>query len=263
MADSGHFDGSTFQGLDDDATRNEAPFNAALEAKIANNNHFLHRFGGGTCVRRFLNGTAVEITTANRNYKNTFVWTSFHQQPFLLTKGLNKIRILMHLTVENYSLDLKADLDGVSYIGPTISPVASDNQFVVFEIELDTPIRNDKVTLLALYARAASEAIPDPAPTPSDVQVANGVGYDLGVEEFTETTDRAIVTWQDNGQTFADPVPPPYTISDPIFRKLEYPTTGGNGKMALSPYNFGSYFYFEIEIARVTLRCIQINQEFV
>ena len=105
MPDSGYFNGTEFRGIDEDATRDEAPFSSALEGRMVANSAWLHANAGGSSVRRFIGSSTAVFTSESDNRKHSAVWTIFHQQLFLFTKGLSKIKFMIQATVQGVACD--------------------------------------------------------------------------------------------------------------------------------------------------------------
>lgn len=117
MTDSNHFNGSTFKATDDDAAQDERAFNSALEARLTNNAAYLHRYGAGESIRPRVAGS--NWTGRDQTEYAGLFSHEIHAQPFLFTKGLNKITVTLCVVLENL------DVEVVVAVGPFVSPATT------------------------------------------------------------------------------------------------------------------------------------------
>lgn len=266
MADSGHFNGTNFQGVDDDATRNTAPLSAALEGKIANNAQWLHENGAGTAVKRFVGGTTGLVNQKSFYPKNT-LFGIVHQQPFLVTKGLKIIQLLIQCTVEDHPISFEVGIDWpltpkfYVEVEPTVGAI---QQFVKIDIVLPTPADIERISRITISARSNKEAMPS-FPDTDDLLSNEGFGQKFGAAvAMTNISNRVVVLYQQN---LFGPIDlnsderPQLAYADPIYRQ---PVLTGSTIKASYEYNLlGNFEYFELESSFITIRSISFRQEFV
>lgn len=262
MPDSGHFDGSAFRGIDDDATRTGAPLSAALEGRMTNNAQWLHERGGGAPARVYLGGSAGTLASRSLVPHSTRTGHLMHVQPYLVTRGLTEVALLVQISVEDIDCELQAELDGVA--GPLVrvtNTAGAEQQF----IELTAPAPSsltERLVALTVWCRALRDEIPEPHPTHGVIITANGVGVDFAGQQFTTNADRMVFLFTDEGITFDADAPGPFVETDPVYRLIDYPTNGDGKLYQGDELRTLTQHYFELPIAYVTLRSIQIEARY-
>ena len=162
MADSGYFDGTVFRAIDSDATSDNSPLSSALEGQIANNSHFLHRFGGGSVNRAMGAKDAFTPNSINNQSHISMVKSTIMMQPFLVTRGLKRIIVNWYgsslFEDETLAVDVTLELVGFGEVTEEWEILSSGEcQFRQIILELETPADVEFETDLILWGRSQAD----------------------------------------------------------------------------------------------------------
>lgn len=270
MADSGYFDGTVFRAIDSDATSDNSPLSSALEGQIANNSHFLHRFGGGS-VNRAMGARDVD-NQYSQNYQThvSIVAASIFVQPFLVTRGLKSITVNWYGTseYEDETLGVEVSLELVGF-GKNSTDwlilTSGENQFRSITLVLEEPAQVEYETDLILWVRG----IPDSDIDEDEYPFAVMSGTNGWIYELTPIAPSGVIT---DNHTRAGAIRVASFDSSNIEQYLETIWRDDEGEVADSsvlsalmlahyPIQIGQALAQEWKIGAITSRAISITME--
>lgn len=145
-----YFNGDQFRAIDSAAAADNEPMSAALEAQLANNQHYLHRVGGGAVVKL---GTpsGAEWDDDNEVADWSYGLSSLHYQPFLVTRGLTEIRLDWQGRIEDWDIDVRMELLGFGVVEGTWAEAGPANVHRTLILQLPAPAEYEFETDLVLW----------------------------------------------------------------------------------------------------------------
>lgn len=254
---SNYFGGSEFRAIDSNAAADNEPLSAALEAHLANNQHYLHRIGGGSAMR--LGAPSDATLTGDNAFSQASVGLSvMHLMPFLVTRGLSEVRIDWHGRIEDYDIDVRLALRGFGEVEATWEQsdgAGTNNELRSITLTLPTPAEYEYETDLILYQLGKPGELVGALTVG---KVSDGVVEVKPDHSFTSTVARGIAATVPGGDG-----PEARTLFEPIARLIDTDhSEGGAGDAAIlagSTANGAGLRFSEIEIARVSMRSIQVT----
>lgn len=259
MPRSTYFDGGKFRGIDDDATADNRPLTAPLEAQLASGHQWLHVNGAGAVTRHAVAGSAV-LAGYNDFFHVAAIWASLLVQPFLVTRSLSSITVEFFGTIELYNVAVRLELYGFGYIDGVWVLNTSPNEQVTrtLTFTLPQPSEVEYETELVLWAKSQRTVslVTDLAPA----SVAEGL-LESASAPLSDEPERAIAligpTWEESGF-------PVRKVLEPLYRNPNGEGAGGASAAVaiLSERYNGEVYIAETEIARITARSWFISQVF-
>lgn len=259
MPRSTYFDGGRFRGIDDDATADNRPLTAPLEAQLASAHQWLHVHGAGAVTRHAVAGSAV-LAGYNNFFHVAAIYASLLVQPFLVTRGLSSITVEFFGTIELYNVSVRLELYGFGYIDGVwvLNTLANEQVTRTLTFTLPEPSEVEYETELVLWAK--SQRTPDLVTTLHTASIAEGLLESSG-NDLSDEPERAIAlvgpTWEESGF-------PVRKVLEPLYRNPNGAGAGGASASVaiLSERYSGEVHCAETEIARITARSWCISQVF-
>lgn len=188
---SSYFNGGSFRPIDDTAALDTAPLTAPLEAQIANNCQWLHTYGGGESLKAYRSGGA--WTGSDLTQYVGIKPHQIHHQPFLLTRGLAYVDVILTHVTTKYDMNLVVGI-GTQEVRATLTPWPTHVQTTI-RVEFPAPLDAEYFTDLTIWASCTG--YDDPTTTTPDVidWINEGVirFHIDGSQDLTTNRDRVLL----------------------------------------------------------------------
>lgn len=256
IPDSGYFDGSTFLGIDEDATIDAEAMTALLEARIASDHQWLHINGAGAVTRHAVAGSDV-LAGYNDIFHTSASWASLVMQPFLVTRGLLSITVEMLGTVQDFNTDVRLELVGFGRVDATwvLGTPANEQVYRSITLTLPEPSQYEYETDLVLWGR--SQLTSTAALGYAAAAVESGI-LTTATTSLSTNGPRAIALTSADWSGGGFPI---QRVLEPVFRNPAGKDSSGvaAGIAILAERQAGTLRVSETEISRITPRSWAIS----